>query len=71
MYDTLKFKNILVEAGLNDKQASGIVEGLTEVVMDDIATKSDLDRLGDKLTIRFGAMMVAAVGILAAIIKLL
>lgn len=71
MYDTLKFRNILVEAGLNDKQADGIVKGLTEVVMDDIATKTDLERVADKLTIRFGAMMVAAVGILTAIIKLL
>lgn len=71
MYDTLKFRNILVEAGLNDKQADGIVQGLTEVVMDDIATKTDLERVADKLTIRFGAMMVVGVSILTAVIKLL
>jgi hypothetical protein len=71
MYDKLKFRNILVEAGLNDKQADGIVKGLTEVVMDDIATKTDLERVANKLTIRFGAMMVVAVGILSAVIKLL
>lgn len=71
MYDTLEFQKHLVQAGLNDKQADGIVKGLTKFVMDGIATKSDLDRLADKLTIRFGAMMVAAVGILTAVIKLL
>lgn len=41
---------------------------MTEIVDEKMATKSDLRELEYRLTIRFGAMMAAAVAVLAAII---
>ena len=72
-FDTLKYSKKLREAGFTEQQAEIQAEALKELIEDKLATKQDLKeleaRLTYKLTIRFGSMLVAAVLVLAAIIK--
>lgn len=79
-FDTLQYTKKLREAGVPEQQAEIQAEALKELIEDKLATKSDLQKLEErltnkinelsyKLTIRFGGMLVAAVLVLAAIIK--
>lgn len=72
-FDTLKYAKRLKEAGFTEQQAETQAEVFREVIDDKLATKQDLknleERLSYRLTIRFGGMLVAAVLVLAAIIK--
>lgn len=84
-FDTLKFANRLKAAGVPDKQAEAEAEALAEVFeanLKELTTKEDLHQLGkdlrqellhleQRMTIRLGAMLVVAVGIVAALVKLL
>ena len=84
-FDTLKFSKRLKDAGVPDKQAEAEAEALSEVFeinFKEMATKEDLkaleERLSDRMTmleqrmtIKLGALMVAAVGIVAILVKLL
>lgn len=83
-FDTLKFANRLKAAGVPDKQAEARAEALAEVfevnlkelvAKEDLVTKEDLHRellhLEQRMTIRLGAMLVVAVGIVAVLVKLL
>ena len=73
IFDTLKYAKRLKEAGFTEQQAETQAEVMHEVIDDKLATKQDLKRLEERLsyrlTIRFGGMLVAAVLVLAAIIK--
>lgn len=72
-FDTLKHAKKLREAGFTEQQAEAQAEALREIIEDKLATKQDLkqleERLSYRLTIRFGSMLIAAVLVLAAIIK--
>lgn len=83
-FDTLRYVKRLKDAGVPEKQAEVQAEALREIIEDKLVTKRDLEqlekrlnqkmkeieaRLSYNLTIRFGGMLVAAVLILAAIIK--
>lgn len=75
-FDTLKFAQTLREAGVNDKQAEAIAAAVRDAhASTDAATKQDIRelelRLKHDLTLRLGGMLVAAVGIVAAMVKLL
>ncbi|NMF98416.1 DUF1640 domain-containing protein [Aromatoleum toluolicum] len=81
-FDTLKYAERLEKAGLTREQASAMAEAQKEVFAEaletQLATKSDVDRLENrieqlelKLTIKLGAMMVVAVGAVAALVKLI
>lgn len=80
-FDTLMYAKKLREAGFSEKQAEIQAEALKEIIQDNLATKQDIsdlrkdllqmeERLMYKLTIRLGLMLVTAVTVLAAIIKL-
>lgn len=83
-FDTLKFANRLKAAGVPDKQAEVQAEAMAdalEVNLKDLATKADLQAVKDdlqkelllleqRLVIKLGAMVVVAVGAVAALIKL-
>ena len=76
-FDTLIYAKRLKEAGFTEQQAEIQAETLKSVIDNNLATKSDIERLSNKIeklelmmTIKFGAMLVASVGILAALIKL-
>ena len=75
-FDTLRYAKRLKEVGLTDQQAEVHAEALKELIDEKLATKSDIIMLkrdiaemGMKMTIRFGGMLIAAVLVLAAIIK--
>jgi hypothetical protein len=57
-FDTQKFVRRLREAGMSDAQA-------------EVATKYDLRELEYRLVIKLGAMVLAAVGAVATLVKIL
>lgn len=71
LFDTLSFSNRLKEAGVSAKVAEAHTNALTEVAMTDLATKTDLDKLKSSLIIWLGTMVFVAVGLVAAIVRLL
>ena len=79
-FDTLIYSKKLREVGVPENVAEIHAEALSGVIEDHLATKKDLvnwrrdlmhkiDRLGYKLTIRLGGMLVAGILVLAAIVK--
>jgi hypothetical protein len=84
-FDTLKFANTLKAAGVPDKQAEAEAEALSEVLevnFKDLVTKTDLSRevellrrdmreMEQRLIIKLGVLMTLAIGVVAALVKLL
>ena len=81
-FDTLAYANKLKQAGVPDRQAEVQAEAMAELVEERLATKRDLSELEERivnrmneleyrLTVRLGSMLVVAVSILAALVKLL
>ncbi len=84
-FDTLKFARRLKEAGMDPRLAEEQAEALAEALeanLQDLATKADLKQLEadlrrdmqlmeQRLIIKLGSMMVVAVGVVAALTKLL
>jgi hypothetical protein len=79
-FDTFKFVERLEKAGMPREQAAAIAEAqkdsLSEALDTTLATKSDIVRLENRietmelrLTIKLGAFMAAAVGILIAVLR--
>lgn len=84
-FDTLKFANRLKSAGVPSAQAEAEAEALAEVLavnLQQVATKQDIAllrqemesrfiQLEQRMTIKLGGLMVLAVGIVAALVKIL
>jgi len=78
-FDTLKFVKTLQAAGLDAPQAEAIASAVRDSHESaDLATKSDIRELKAemrelelRMTIKLGTMMVASIGIVAALVKLL
>jgi len=85
-FDTLEFAKKLKAANFTQDQAEALAEAIAGIVEERLATKQDLKeleirlearlremelRLRHDLTLRLGAMLTAAVAIVAAIVKLL
>jgi len=81
-FDTLAYAKKLRAAGVPETQAEVHAEAMAELVEDRLATKLDIElvrrdmkememRLKHDLTLRLGGMMAVAVGIVAALVKLL
>jgi hypothetical protein len=81
-FDTLAYSKKLRLAGVPEAQAEVQAEAMAELVEERLATKRDLKELEDrinyrlteleyKLTVRLGSMMVVAVSLIAALVKLL
>lgn len=66
-FDTLAYVKKLKAAGVPEVQA----EALIEIIDEQLATKRDLKEMEMRLTIRIGAMMTAAIVIVATLVKLL
>jgi hypothetical protein len=68
-FDTLKLARRLESAGFPAQQAGDMAEAIAEAISE-LVTKADLQTamrdLEQRLTIRFGGMMVVAVGIILA-----
>lgn len=65
--DTLAFAKKLKAAGFTDEQAETLAHAQAELIDERLATKSDLERLELRLTIRMGGMLALAVAFLAAL----
>ncbi|MCX7814454.1 MAG: DUF1640 domain-containing protein [Tepidimonas ignava] len=80
-FDTLKFARRLKEAGMDPRLAEEQAEALAEALeanLENLATKADIADLRkdmqlmeQRLIIKLGSMMVVAVGVVAALAKLL
>ena len=77
-FDTLKYAKRLKDSGVPDKQAEAEAEALAEVLevnLKDLATKEDLRRdlreMEQRMTIKLAGMMMAAIAIVATLVKLL
>jgi len=66
-FDTLAFAKKLKAAGFTDEQAETLAHAQAELIDERLATKSDLERLELRLTIRMGGMLALAVAFLAAL----
>jgi len=80
-FDTLAYAKKLKAAGVPEQQAEVQAEAIAEIIEERLASKHDIEELRTdlkrdiaemsyKLTIRMGSMLVIAVGVLTAIIKL-
>ncbi len=80
-FDTHDFIRRLIDAGLDSRQAEAVVRVIAEA-QSDLTTKRDLTDLETRLvnriealeyrmTIKLGGIMIAAVGIVATLVKLL
>ena len=77
-FDTLKFANTLKAAGVPSAQAEAEATAISEVLevnLKDLMTKDDMHRemrdLEQRLIIKLGALMAVAIGVVAALVKLL
>lgn len=80
-FDTLKFARRLQAAGMEQRLAEEQAEALAEALeanLENLATKADIADLRrdmqlmeQRLIIKLGSMMVVAVGVVAALVKLL
>ena len=86
MFDTHAFVKKLTAAGMPERQAEVLARAQATLIDEKLATKQDLDalesrlkrdmkelelRLTYNLTVRVGSMMVVAIGVVAALVKLL
>ena len=71
VFDTHAFIKELTDAGMPEAQAEVLVRRQARLIDEQLATKRDLKELELRLTVRLGAMMVVAVGVVATLVKLL
>jgi hypothetical protein len=70
IFDTHAFVKRLTGAGMPEPQAEILAQEQARLIGEHLATKADLERLEDQLTIRLGGMMAAAIVIVAGLVKL-
>jgi hypothetical protein len=70
IFDSHNFFKRLIASGFSPEQAETIVETARDAAAQ-FATKRDLQLLEQRIVIKFGCMLVFAVGAIAALIKLL
>jgi hypothetical protein len=77
MFNAIKYTQELERVGLSRAQAEATVNMVHEFAELNLATKNDvaelkheIEKLEYKMTIKFGAMQVATIGILVALLKL-
>ncbi len=86
VFDTHAFVKELTQAGMSEEQAEVLARSQAALIDEKLATKQDLKelearltrdmkelelRLKHDLTLRLGSMMVVAIGVVAALVKLL
>ena len=69
-FDTHKFIRTLKAAGIPENQAEAIAEAFKEAHLEaELATRTDLRELEYRLIIKLGAMMMAAIAVVATLVK--
>lgn len=71
VFDSYAFVKELKQVGMPEKQAEVLARSQAMLINEKLAAKQDLKKLELRLTIRFGSVMVVAVGVVAALVKLL
>ena len=75
MFDTHAFVKELTEAGMPERQAEVLSRSQATLIEEKLVTKpilkQELRELELRLTLRLGSMMVVAIGVVAALVKLL
>ena len=71
VFDTHAFVKELTQAGMPEAQAEVLARSQATLIDEKPATRQDLKELELRLTIRLGSMMVVAIGVVAALVKLL
>ena len=75
IFDPHAFVKELTQAGMPEEQAEVLARSQAALIDEKLATKQDLKelelRLKHDLTLRLGSMMVVAIGVVAALVKLL
>ena len=82
MFDTHAFVKELTETGMPEPQAEVLARTHATLIDDKLATKLDLKAVKEdlqremrelelRLTLRLGSMMVVAIGVVAALVKML
>ncbi len=70
-FDTHKFIRRLRDSGMSDAQAEAVADAFRDAQGEaDLVTKPDLRELELRLTIKIGGMLVVAVGVLLALLRL-
>ena len=80
-FDTHAFVKDMTQAGMPEEQAEVLARSQATPINERLATKQDLKALGARLcrgmkemelrlTLRLGSMMVVAIGVVAALVKL-
>ena len=69
-FDSLAYAKRLRDAGINREHAEAHAEAARDFVMSDLVTKSDLRNALLTQTVAFGGMLIVAVGVILAVIKL-
>jgi hypothetical protein len=67
--DTLKIYERLKAANLDERAAKEIAEVFNDIIEDRLATKNDLRELELRLTVKLGALMALAVGLVATLLR--
>jgi hypothetical protein len=75
IFDSLGYARFLRDGGVPSEQAETHADAARRFIMEDIATKADLQQALDnqalRITVRVGAMLAGGFGIMTAIIGLL
>ena len=66
-FDKLRYIEKLEAGGISQEQAKIQADALDDALRESVATKHDLSLMELRLTIRFGAMLIAGIGFLAVI----
>ncbi|MBF0625643.1 MAG: DUF1640 domain-containing protein [Magnetococcales bacterium] len=70
-FDTHLFIKTLRNAGFTDQQAEAVSHAFKQAQTEaELATRTDLREMEYRLTLKLGSMMVAAVAVVAALVKL-
>ena len=71
MFDTHTFVKELTRVGMPEEQAEVLARSQTTLIEEKLATKEDLKELELRLRLHLGSMIVVAIGVVAALVKLL
>ncbi len=71
MFDTHAFVKELTRVGMPEEQAEILARSQTTLIEEKLATKEDLKELELRLRLHLGSMIVVAIGVVAALVKLL
>ena len=71
MFDTHTFVKELTRVGMPEEQAEILARSQTTLIEEKLATKEDLKELELRLRLHLGSMIVVAIGVVAALVKLL